>query len=534
MTQLYLLPPKWLRFPLIILLVLGIFFRFANFEQKPYWHDEIYTSLRVSGYNAETATRQLYKGQEISIKDLHKYQITSPEKNAIDTIKGLAQEEPQHPPLYYVIARFWAEGFGSSVRVMRLLPVLISLFVFPCLYWLCLELFEESLVGWVAVALVAVSPLFIRYAQEARQYSLWSVMILLSSAALLRAMRRPTLLNWSFYAATAALSLYTHLFSGLVLMGHGVYVFVSGRFRLSKTFIAYLLAASAGLLLFTPWLKLIVANKQMFSATTDWTKFPLPFLTLLQAWSLNLCRLFISWHPDYNPALIFFVIPIFLLVAYAIYFLCRQSSQRVWLFILTLIGVTASALLVPDLLLGGRRSSVDRYLFPAYLGIQLAVAYLLARKITYSSTSNRKLQLWRIVTTVLISGAVLSCAINSQAETWWRWSEFDVEISRIINQSPHALVISDAPLGGVMPLSHRLNSQVRFLLVHEKLPNISKGFSHVFLFNPSEKLRSNIELEYRLKSVYKFRENTLVVPLFCVDQLGNLPCSQESSSTSRI
>jgi hypothetical protein len=85
-----------------------------------------------------------------------------------------------------------------------------------------------------------------------------------------------------------------------------------------------------------------------------------------------------------------------------------------------------------------------------------------------------------------------------------------------------------------MPLSHRLNSQVRFLLVHEKLPNISKGFSHVFLFNPSEKLRSNIELEYRLKSVYKFRENTLVVPLFCVDQLGNLPCSQESSSTSRI
>ena len=35
---------------MIVILVLGIFFRFANLEKKVYWIDEGYTSLRISGY----------------------------------------------------------------------------------------------------------------------------------------------------------------------------------------------------------------------------------------------------------------------------------------------------------------------------------------------------------------------------------------------------------------------------------------------------------------------------------------------------
>jgi uncharacterized membrane protein len=159
-----------LRFFIVILLAIGIFFRFVNLDKKVYWHDETYTSLRVSGYNVEQVSRKLFNSQEISIKDLQKYQRPNPETSAIDTIKGLAKEEPQHPPLYYAIARFWAQWFGSSPTAMRSLPVLFSLLVFPCIYWLCLELFESSIVGWVAVGLIAVSPIFIRYAQEARQY----------------------------------------------------------------------------------------------------------------------------------------------------------------------------------------------------------------------------------------------------------------------------------------------------------------------------------------------------------------------------
>ncbi len=69
---------------------------------------------------------------------------------------------------------------------MRSLPAIISLLAFPCIHWLCLELFEESITGSVAIAVIAVSPFHLAYAQEARQYSLWVLITLLSSEALLR------------------------------------------------------------------------------------------------------------------------------------------------------------------------------------------------------------------------------------------------------------------------------------------------------------------------------------------------------------
>jgi hypothetical protein len=44
---------------LVIILVLGLFFRFANLDRKVYWSDETFTSLRVSGYTAEAYTTPL-------------------------------------------------------------------------------------------------------------------------------------------------------------------------------------------------------------------------------------------------------------------------------------------------------------------------------------------------------------------------------------------------------------------------------------------------------------------------------------------
>lgn len=529
MTQPCQLPPNWLRFTIVILLVLGTFFRFVNLNQKTYWEDETYTSLRSSGYTVEEVVQQVFDSRVISIQDLQKYQHPTPEKGLADTIKALV-EHPEHPPLYYVMARFWMQLFNDVVTTPRSLSALISLLVLPCVYWLCLELFESSMVGWVAVALVAVSPICIRYAQEARQYSLWIVMILLSSVALLRAIRLKTKFTWIAYSVIVALSLYCHLFSGLVLMGHGLYVLALERFRLTKTLTAYLLASSFGLLAFTPWVGVIITNNNRLFGATDWLKSQLPFLSLVRAWSFNLCRIFISWNQEFNNFLIYSVIPILIFVVYSIYFLCNHTPKKIWLFILTLIGVTSLALVLPDLILGGQRSRIAQYLFPCYLGIQLAVAYLLASKIISKSASSRRLKVWQIVMTLLISGGVLSCAINSQADTWWGWSEFDVQISRIVNQTNHPLVISDERLTQILPLSHGFEPKVRLLLVSKpNIPKIPEGFSNVFLFNPSERLRSELEQQQNIKSVlvYQFRENLLVVSLFCADTLKNHQCQEK-------
>lgn len=190
LLQIGVLPPTWLRFLIIIILVLGLFFRFVNLDRKIYWMDETYTSLRISGYTESEVAQQLLEGQILSLQDLHQYQRINPEKSIVDTVKGLATEEPQLAPLYFILVRFWAQMFGDSVVAIRSFSAFLSVLAFPCIYWLCLELFESSLVGGLACMLLAISPFQLVYAQEARQYSLWTVAILLSSASLLREIGR--------------------------------------------------------------------------------------------------------------------------------------------------------------------------------------------------------------------------------------------------------------------------------------------------------------------------------------------------------
>ena len=142
---------KWLRFLIVVVLVLGIFFRFANLGQKVYSLDESYTSLRLSGYTESELIEQVADGKVRNIKYLQKYQRINSEKTVVDTVKGLALEEPQIAPLYFIATRFWVQLFGDSVAVTRSMSAVFSLLALPCMYWLCLELFESSLTAWLAV-----------------------------------------------------------------------------------------------------------------------------------------------------------------------------------------------------------------------------------------------------------------------------------------------------------------------------------------------------------------------------------------------
>ncbi len=72
---------------------------------------------------------------------------------------------------------------------------------------------------------------------------------------------------------------------------------------------------------------------------------------------------------------------ILILIVYSFYFVCKNTPERVSLFVLTLTSVTVLSLLLPDLIVGGIRVATPRYEIPSYLGVQLAVAYLLSTKI---------------------------------------------------------------------------------------------------------------------------------------------------------
>jgi uncharacterized membrane protein len=91
-----------LRLLIVVLLLLGVFFRFFNIDKKYYWYDEAFTSLRISGYTQTEVLHEISSGQLVAPKDLMKYQGLNATKNFGDTVKSLAIEEPQLPPLYFL------------------------------------------------------------------------------------------------------------------------------------------------------------------------------------------------------------------------------------------------------------------------------------------------------------------------------------------------------------------------------------------------------------------------------------------------
>ncbi len=507
----WIISKSWLRFLIIILLVTGIFFRFVNIDKKIYWGDEVFSSLRISGYTQSEIEEQLSNGRLIGIEDLLKYQYVNPQKNTIDTIKGIIVEDSQILPLYILMTRFWMECFGNSIAVTRTFSVFISLLTFPCFYWLCLELFQSSLVGWVAIGLVAISPIHIVYAQEARSYSLWIVAILISGAALLRAMRLKTKVSWCIYTATLVLGFYTHILFILVAFAQGIYVILIERFRLSKTSIYYLISSLAGVITFLPWIWIIITNPQ--PEAVNWANVKTTLFASVSRWAGIFSRAFLdlgispSDPGKVKIALIPFILIILALMSYSIYFLCRRTSKEVWLFVLTLILSVGLPLLITDFVFQ-KRYATSRYTLPSVLGIQLAVAYLLTTKITSISTKIWQKKFWSIVVFMVIMSGVTSSILHSHAKIWWNQfpekHQLFPKIANIISQGNKPLLISDTDniLPPIQILAHLVDPKVRFQIVNKnQLPEINNGFSDIFLFlyEPSESLKAGVEKVYNSK-----------------------------------
>ncbi len=491
------------RYLIIIILILGIFFRIINLDQKPYWEDETYTLFRSFGFTTTEVSQQLFTGQVISLNDLLSYQKPWANRGIIDTIRSLATQVPEHPPLYFLLTKIWAMIFGSSKFSIRSLPMISSLLTFPALYWLSLELFASTTVGWLTIAFFAVSPICVRYAQEARPYSLWLTIVVLSCAALLRAIRQPNKLNWGIYTLTAILGLYVHLLTSLSLIAQGIYIFIIQRFRLNKILLAYVLSLVISLVIFLPWILVVWNHRESAIATTQWLRNSLPLSFLVQNWTtISLYNLFFRGVIQSDLIVNCVTIAVLLLIIYSGYFLYRHASQKAWLFLYIFVVTVFLPFIIYDLIIGGRTSVILRYFLPFYIGIYLAIAYLLGTKITPQLTSTFPTKLWKLITILIITGEIWSCAWGTMAHTWWDASEFDLKASAVINQVSHPLVISDERLGLIMPLAHQLKSDTNLILLQE--PNslkIPEHFNQIFLPNPSDRLLSVVKQKYGVPEI---------------------------------
>ncbi|MGQ9625981.1 MAG: glycosyltransferase family 39 protein [Anaerolineae bacterium] len=159
------------------------------------------------------------------------------------------------PPLYYLLLRGWVWLFGVSEFALRFPSLIFGLLTVPLFYMLGRKLFDES-AGVLAAYLVALSPLYLWYSQEARMYTLLTFLGLLSAYLSLliaeREEKRPRRLLWAALVLMDVLALYTHYFAFFLIVFQALwlslaaiwrkrsYLWVEGAFALAGLFLAYL------------------------------------------------------------------------------------------------------------------------------------------------------------------------------------------------------------------------------------------------------------------------------------------------------
>jgi len=109
--------------------------------------------------------------------------------------------------------------FGESEAAVRSLSACAAACAVPALYGLGRRLFGER-TGVTAALLLALNPLFVQHAQNARSYGLL-VALTLSSFLFVEARRHPSSPSGGGYAATTgALAIYAHYVAAYVVLVH--------------------------------------------------------------------------------------------------------------------------------------------------------------------------------------------------------------------------------------------------------------------------------------------------------------------------
>jgi uncharacterized membrane protein len=129
--------------------------------------------------------------------------------------------------LYYGVLRVWVLA-GESAFWIRSLSAVLALGAVVGVYVLATRLAGRR-AGLIAAVLLAINPLVITYAQEARGYALFLFLVVGSNILFVRALERPHALAWVAYAVVTSLAVYSHFFAALTVVYHGIAILLLPR-----------------------------------------------------------------------------------------------------------------------------------------------------------------------------------------------------------------------------------------------------------------------------------------------------------------
>jgi mannosyltransferase len=131
-------------------------------------------------------------------------------------LEGIPKTEST-PPLFYLLTWCWVHAFGESVAGLRSVAAIAGILTVPATF-LAARALAGARVGLVAALLVAVNPMLVWFARDARAYALLGLLVATSLWLLVRARDEPRAGRLTAWAVVAALALWTHYFAVFVVV----------------------------------------------------------------------------------------------------------------------------------------------------------------------------------------------------------------------------------------------------------------------------------------------------------------------------
>ncbi len=255
-------------------IALGAALRFWQLDTKPLWLDEVITALFSLGRSYSDVPQDTF----FPLTLLNQIFTLRPGVSDAQIIQTLTVES-SHPPLFFCLMYRWISWLNPGenwVRALRSLPALLGVGAIAAIYWLNRVAFSAG-AGLMAAALMAVSPFAVYLSQEARHYTLPTLLIILALTGLVQMQQdlqqqrfRPWV--WGGWVVANLLGLYTHYFVLLALAAQIAallgWMLAARHQILPRQWGAVALAIATIGLGYAPWLPTLVAH--FTRPETDW------------------------------------------------------------------------------------------------------------------------------------------------------------------------------------------------------------------------------------------------------------------------
>jgi uncharacterized membrane protein len=184
--------------------------------------------------------------------------------------KGYLDQFDGYMPFYYWIEKPWTGLVGTSEWAMRFPSVFGAILASALVVVLARKLFDRR-VALVAGLLLASSPYFVKWSQQARAYPYLAAAAIVATLLLLRALERDGRWPWALYGLAFTGLLVTHAVAGLMLVpAHAVLIWQRRQRALPHCLLSCAIVLALGGL----WVGQLALRTRGPTSETAWIPFP--------------------------------------------------------------------------------------------------------------------------------------------------------------------------------------------------------------------------------------------------------------------